>query len=624
MKKSESLTSFNLPTTSDDLVLTSTLNPEHQPSSLSKLTRRMDIIPTPNRPEKLVKSTVIQPSSIGESSLLTTVIATELHVSSADDNLLLDNQRNASATSNLVSIQPYQTDHKNEIESDDALFDSFICENFVPFSGTEPLNQWLDQTDALFHRFKISRYLRFQAIPLLIQGAAKRLYIKHRDLITSFDDFYAFLLENFDTNVPIINSTKRNSLERKVEFSKDSAHVNNLTTDFKSDLIHSADVIQQNQSYISNSSKLVTHDTTTVTGDVSDSKLIRNTSQTSDSAQDTITRDLRKAIMADFIKNPTIFRGGRDNVKKWIENTEHLMEIAHVPESIRLDLIPYALRSDALQWYRNNKSTFTSWSKFLDELKKTFLSSFSEEMAFKSLESYSQVEQQSVQQFFNEVVKLCEEADPNMSESTKLKNLLIKVKPSIQYEVRKKKPTSISQFLEFAKEAEELLQLTSCNVINNKTPTLVPPVRFDNANNFSRNISLHSSHNFNNNRNYYNDKSFRSNPMSSSVAFNSSYSPRYDRTSSNNVSRNFRPYQNKSFVSTRNTNNNYSNRPKSISQHRNKTLRSSPKSQSRFANAILSSNSLASDNNSDESYLATVCDICQEAGHEASTCQNFQ
>ena len=66
------------------------------------------------------------------------------------------------------------------------------------------------------------------------------------------------------------------------------------------------------------------------------------------------------------------------------------------------------------------------------------------------------------------------------------------------------------------------------------------------------------------------------------------------------------------------------NRPKAISQHRNKTLRSSPKSQSRFANAILSSNSLASHNNSDESFLAIICDICQESGHEASTCQNFQ
>jgi hypothetical protein len=46
-----------------------------------------------------------------------------------------------------------------------------------------------------------------------------------------------------------------------------------------------------------------------------------------------------------------------------------------------------------------------------------------------------------------------------MSEATKLKNLLNKTKPSIQYEVRKKKPTTTSEFLKYAKEVEELFEL---------------------------------------------------------------------------------------------------------------------------------------------------------------------
>ena len=48
-----------------------------------------------------------------------------------------------------------------------------------------------------------------------------------------------------------------------------------------------------------------------------------------------------------------------------------------------------------------------------------------------------------------------------MSEAMKLKTLLNKTKPSIQFEVRKKKPTSIGEFLEYAKEAEEILQLSN-------------------------------------------------------------------------------------------------------------------------------------------------------------------
>ncbi|CAM4802455.1 unnamed protein product [Rotaria magnacalcarata] len=573
MRKAESLASLYLPTTSDHFVLTSTLNPEHKPSSLSKLIRRMDIIPTPNRPHKLVKSIIVQPIKADESTLMTTIIATEPHVSSSNNHVLHENQHEALEKSNLAHSQQHQRDHKSDTEEDDNTFDSFIYENFVPFSGTEPLNHWLDQTDAMFRCFKISRSLRFQAIQLLVQ---------------------------------------------------DFEHINNKTTDSKSAFRHATDVTQQLKSCVSNFSKLEPNDTATITGDVSDSKLTGNTSVTTCSSSDAVTRDLRKAIMSDFIKNPRIFRGGKDSVKKWIEDIEHLMEIAHVPESTRLDLIPYALRSDALEWYRNNKSSLTSWTKFLEEIRKTFLSSFSEEMAFKSLEPYSQGEHQSVQNFFNAVVKLCKEADPNMSDSTKLKNLLNKIKPTIQYEVRKKKPKPISEFLEFAKEAEELLQLTVSTVNINSAPRSVTSVRFHTAKNSLNNTSSNSSQNFNNNRNIYKDKNFRADSLPSSVAYNSSYSPRYDRTASKYTSGIFRPNQNKSFASANYANNSYTNNKKFTLQHRNKFSHNTPKSQSSSANVILSSNSLSCDNNLDESFLATICDICQGSGHEASTCQHFQ
>ncbi|CAF0977076.1 unnamed protein product [Adineta ricciae] len=59
------------------------------------------------------------------------------------------------------------------------------------------------------------------------------------------------------------------------------------------------------------------------------------------------------------------------------------------------------------------------------------------------------------------------------SPATKLKNLLNKAKPSIQYEVRKKKPQSTSEFLKFAKEAEELIAFSYSSALssqNRSTP----------------------------------------------------------------------------------------------------------------------------------------------------------
>ena len=139
-------------------------------------------------------------------------------------------------------------------------------------------------------------------------------------------------------------------------------------------------------------------------------------------------------------------------MKKWIEEIEHLLDLAHIPESIRLDLISYSLRGDALEWFKSNRSSLTSWNIFVLKVKKAFISSFHEELAFKKLESYSQGENQSIQSFFNEVLKLCKEADSTISEVTKLKNLLNKAKPSIQFEVRKKNPSQLLNFSNMLKK----------------------------------------------------------------------------------------------------------------------------------------------------------------------------
>ena len=133
--------------------------------------------------------------------------------------------------------------------------------------------------------------------------------------------------------------------------------------------------------------------------------------------------------VGDIIKNPKLFRGEKDDIKKWIDEIEHLFDVAHIPDSNRLELISYLLRGDALEWYKNNKSILSTWKIFTHEIKRAFTSLFREELAFKRLETYCQGENKSVRNFFNEILKLCAEADSTMSEATKLKTLLNKTKP---------------------------------------------------------------------------------------------------------------------------------------------------------------------------------------------------
>ena len=54
-----------------------------------------------------------------------------------------------------------------------------------------------------------------------------------------------------------------------------------------------------------------------------------------------------------------------------------------------------------------------------------------------------------------------------MCESIKLKNLLNKVKSSIQLQVHKRKPKTTTEFLAYATKVEELLQLSNVSIETN-------------------------------------------------------------------------------------------------------------------------------------------------------------
>ena len=77
MYKTASLDSLNLPRTLATSVLKSTTNPEVKPSSFSKLTRRVAIIPAPNRPVGPVTSGRTQSSINANIPLMNTIVTTD-------------------------------------------------------------------------------------------------------------------------------------------------------------------------------------------------------------------------------------------------------------------------------------------------------------------------------------------------------------------------------------------------------------------------------------------------------------------------------------------------------------------------------------------------------------------
>lgn len=110
-----------------------------------------------------------------------------------------------------------------------------------------------------------------------------------------------------------------------------------------------------------------------------------------------------------------------------------------------------------------------------------------------------------------------------MSEATKLKNPRNKTKPSIQLEVRKKKPKTTSEFLDYAKEAEELFQLFNGTVDDTSNantqasqyqplPSLVPNLAASTHQSFTcPKTNFSSTYYQNPNRRYYLNNSYGNN-----------------------------------------------------------------------------------------------------------------
>ena len=79
--------------------------------------------------------------------------------------------------------------------------DNFVIltvQNFISYSGQQKVVCWLEETESKFTQVKIVYNLLLKAISLLVEGVARCKYIKVLKDIRSFDDFYEFMLSQFE------------------------------------------------------------------------------------------------------------------------------------------------------------------------------------------------------------------------------------------------------------------------------------------------------------------------------------------------------------------------------------------------------------------------------------------
>ena len=174
-----------------------------------------------------------------------------------------------------------------------------------------------------------------------------------------------------------------------------------------------------------------------------------------------LSSTISKALIDRFVKDPLKFYGSKDNVITWLDELEQQFQIMNLSDHDRLNLIHLCLKGEAHQWFKQHPKNFSSWSHFVSEIKNSFNSNLQRDIAFKKLQRYHQTIHQSAFQYYNEMIKLIQQADPDMNESTKVHYLMNGLRDSLSVETRRNYPTTTQEFLVQVKIAEDLTALNS-------------------------------------------------------------------------------------------------------------------------------------------------------------------
>ncbi|CAF3989565.1 unnamed protein product [Rotaria sordida] len=269
------------------------------------------------------------------------------------------------------------------------------------FNGQGDVEQWLKQVLEKFDSFQLLSSERNNLIPDIITGEALIWYFKQQHHIPTFNSFIQNVLYHY--------GNKNSEQEQLPSFTSPSKQMKQeATIDYK----------------------------------------------------ETIMESLRHQMLVSSLEKLQKFSGrSKQNVSKWVRETQQAMHILKLTDAEKLFLISTCLEVDARDWFFDNSHLFTTWISFTQQLINTFESAGKADISFNRLRHYQQGLTQDVRQYYFEIMKLCKEANPSMDDATKLQYLKDGLKPSLRFDVLVKNPQCTEEFLEYAQKVEELKSL---------------------------------------------------------------------------------------------------------------------------------------------------------------------
>jgi hypothetical protein len=197
---------------------------------------------------------------------------------------------------------------------------------------------------------------------------------------------------------------------------------------------------------------------------------------------------LSKARKARFDDLPNFSGHPSEDVERFLKSIKNITKATDESDDHQLlEIARGKLVKSAGLWFDNNELKFKTWLDFETAFRTRYFSTMIVHTKFEKLKRRKQRTDESITSYFDDIVDLCRDIDPNMSDAMIIQHLLSGLSPDFKKELSRRQPMiqSLNEFLKYAKIEQDLydtfdkshhLSFESQQSLAENNSSLVPPL----------------------------------------------------------------------------------------------------------------------------------------------------
>ena len=168
---------------------------------------------------------------------------------------------------------------------------------------------------------------------------------------------------------------------------------------------------------------------------------------------------LARASKARFDDLPSFSGHPSEDVERFLKCIKNITKAnAESTNHETLEIVRGKLTQSAGIWFDNNEVNFKRWSDFETAFRNRYFSTTIIPKKFEQLKRRQQKPDEAIPNYYDDVVNLCREIDPDMSDSMIIQHLISGLNPDFRKELSRRESAmnSLDGFLKYAKIEQDL------------------------------------------------------------------------------------------------------------------------------------------------------------------------